>query len=136
MDSHDKHGFIYYGGTFMERPPIARWSQSLTDRERTIDFGFGTLTMSPEAAESFTRSWISMMTEHPISLETLDKVLYLLEECRFNHPDADPWNNAPVPSGWAAYVAEKRRLGLPDRTDPDNEFPVIPPYTDDDAPEV
>jgi hypothetical protein len=54
-----------------------------------------------------------------VNLEVLDKIIYEATAARSQYFDEE-WNNAAAP--------------LQETTDPDNEFPDIPPHGDDDAP--
>jgi hypothetical protein len=106
--SNYENGFHYRGGSWLERPIRARWSETLPERPWNMDIADESISMSQSAAEAFTRSWISMMTAHPITMETLDKIAYLIDEARMNHPD-QVWNNEPVamPRAVAEFLAQE-----------------------------
>lgn len=138
MQDYRKNGFLYRAGTYLNQPLTGRWADTLIGREREINLGGeGSITLSQEAAEAFTVSWVEMMTAHPITLETLDRVIYLCEEARISHPDSAPWSNGPQPVDLSGLTAEFVSFQpREDRTDPDGDFPEVAPHTDDDAPEA
>jgi hypothetical protein len=98
MHDHKQHGFIYRGGNFLASQPSMRHQpqSQFADHPYMLDLGaHGSVQFSTATMETLTVQFVEALTAHGTpSLDVLDRILYLAEECRINHPDSSPWANA------------------------------------------
>jgi hypothetical protein len=106
-------GFLYYGGTYCDTAPQARYRDDavFADRPYCIDLGGqGDLSFPIGVMQPLTVQMVELLTLHgPVSMETLDRISYLVDEARMSHPD-QVWNNGPigpVPPAVAEFMAEQ-----------------------------